>query len=66
MKKPQESAFQLVGWLLFLVSAVFFILSSVHNADLHGLLGALFFFAACLFFMVPLVAGILARRRSEP
>jgi predicted membrane channel-forming protein YqfA (hemolysin III family) len=64
MNKQHQGAYHLIGWLLFLVSAVFFVLSSLQNADPRGLLGAVFFFVACLFFLVPLIAAMLARRRS--
>lgn len=45
--------FQLLGWLLFIVSAAFFIASSVRNGDMVGLLGGLFFLVACFVFLVP-------------
>ena len=44
---------QLLGWLLFIVSAAFFIASSVRSGDMVGLLGGLFFLVACFFFLVP-------------
>jgi F0F1-type ATP synthase assembly protein I len=45
--------FQLLGWLLFIVSAAFFIASSVRNGDMVGLLGGFFFLVACFVFLVP-------------
>ncbi len=42
------------GWVLFIISAVFYIATSWRAGDLLGLLGATFFFLACLVFLVPL------------
>ncbi|MDP6704858.1 MAG: hypothetical protein QF893_00825 [Alphaproteobacteria bacterium] len=47
--------FNIWGWLLFLVSAGFFIGASLRNGDLLSLLGGLFFFAACILFLVPVL-----------
>lgn len=41
------------GWYLFIISAGFFITSSVRNGDMFGFLGSLFFLIACFFFLVP-------------
>ena len=49
----RDSKFQLWGWLLFIVSAAFFITSSVRSGDMVGLMGGLFFLVACLVFLVP-------------
>jgi len=45
--------FQLCGWYLFLASATFFVITSIKTGDGIGLLGALFFFAACIVFLIP-------------
>lgn len=45
--------YQLWGWYLFLVSATFFVVASVRAGDVIGLLGALFFFVACIVFLIP-------------
>jgi hypothetical protein len=47
----------LVGWLLFVVSAAFFMASSIRAGDLVGLLGGLFFLLACLAFLLPYVGA---------
>jgi hypothetical protein len=49
--------FTLCGWLLFIVSAVFFMLAALWSGDPLGLLGGLFFFVACIVFLVPLLAS---------
>jgi len=45
----------LVGWILFLVSATSFVVSSLRSGDLAGLLGAIFFFLGCAVFLVPFI-----------
>ena len=39
---PQNKDYDLWGWLLFDISAVFFIVSSLRNGDIVGLLGGIF------------------------
>ena len=45
------------GWLLFVVSALFFIASSIRNGDMIGLLGGVFFLLACVVFLASYVGG---------
>jgi hypothetical protein len=45
--------FQILGWVLFIVSALAFIASSIKNGDTLGLIGGLFFLLACFVFLVP-------------
>jgi hypothetical protein len=45
------------GWLLFVISALFFIVSSIRNGDLIGLLGGVFFLLACAAFLASYVGG---------
>ena len=42
---------ELWGWILFVVSALFFIFASLRVGDVIGLLGGLFFFLACVVFL---------------
>ena len=51
----RERNFQLTGWLLFLICAVFFIASAVRNGDRLYLVGSVVFFVACIAFLIPLV-----------
>ena len=60
---PREKKFELWGWVLFLVSAVFYIVGGIRNGDVVGVLGAVFFFVACIVFLIPFLSG--SRRRSE-
>ena len=43
--------YELWGWLLFVISALFFIASSIRNGDMIGLLGGVFFLLACVAFL---------------
>ncbi len=43
--------YDLWGWLLFVVSALFFMVSSIRNGDIVGLIGGVFFLLACVAFL---------------
>jgi F0F1-type ATP synthase assembly protein I len=49
------SQMDLLGWLVFLVSSLFFLLSGVRNGDVMGVIGSALFFVACVLFIVPLL-----------
>ncbi len=51
----RESKFNLWGWLLFIVCAIFFIASATINGDILYLIGSIVFLFACLIFILPLV-----------
>ncbi len=53
MDQRKEHRINLAGWLLFIVSALFFIGTSLRAEDTLGLLGALFFLVACFVFLLP-------------
>ncbi len=53
--------FQILGWVLFIVSACAFIASSLRSGDMLGLVGGVFFLIACFVFLIPYR---LARRRE--
>ena len=49
---PQkDKRYDLWGWILFTLSALFFIASSLRNGDIVGLLGGVFFLLACAAFL---------------
>jgi energy-coupling factor transporter transmembrane protein EcfT len=48
---PQSKDYDLWGWLLFVISALFFIVSSIRNGDVVGILGGIFFLLACVVFL---------------
>jgi len=52
----KQEKFQLCGWILFLVSAVFFMASSAKSGDILGLIGGILFFIACIVFLIPLAS----------
>jgi hypothetical protein len=50
--RPQkDSRYEFWGWILFTISALFFIASSLRNGDIVGLLGGVFFLLACAAFL---------------
>ena len=44
---------QILGWVLFIVSACAFIASSLRSGDMLGLIGGVFFLIACFVFLIP-------------
>ncbi len=55
--KKAETRFHLLGWLLFLVCAIFFIIESLLTSSPVGLVASVVFLAGCMAFLIPLVAG---------
>ena len=54
MRRSTKRRIETAGWVLFIISAVFFIWASWRSGDLLGLLGSVVFFLACFVFLVPL------------
>jgi hypothetical protein len=55
---PQKDEnYDLCGWLLFVISALFFVASSIRNGDMIGLLGGVFFLLACVVFLASYIRG---------
>ena len=52
-KNKNDITIQLWGWIIFILSSIFFIASSVKNGDILGLCGGVLFFIACLVFLIP-------------
>lgn len=48
--------FQLIGWCLFLLCSIFYIISSILMRDWFYLSGSVVFLIACVIFMLPLIA----------
>lgn len=46
----------IIGWSLFIISSLFYMAASIRAGDTIGLLGGLFFFAACLIFLLPFIS----------
>ena len=52
-KQGRESQFQLLGWVLFLVCSILFIVDSVAAGSPLGLAGSVTFFLGCVVFLIP-------------
>jgi predicted membrane channel-forming protein YqfA (hemolysin III family) len=46
--------YQIIGWGLFIICAIFFIASSIQNHDTLTLIGSVIFLIACIVFLIPL------------
>jgi uncharacterized Tic20 family protein len=46
--------FQIAGWILFVICAVFFIASSLKNHDTLTFIGSVIFLIACIVFLIPI------------
>jgi hypothetical protein len=53
--REREMKFNLWGWILFVVCALFFIASSLQGRNILGLVGSIIFLIACFVFLYPLV-----------
>jgi uncharacterized membrane protein YhaH (DUF805 family) len=52
-EKPKRSErLELWGWILFVISALFFIVASIRTGDIIGFLGGFFFLIACVVFLL--------------
>jgi len=51
----QEIKYQLAGWILFVICAIFFIASGLKNHDTLAFIGGAIFLIACIVFLIPLV-----------
>ena len=53
MDQRKEHRINLAGWVLFVISALFFTATSLRAGDMLGLVGSLFFLVACFVFLIP-------------
>ena len=53
----RNETLNLIGWILFVFSALAFITSSLQSGDMVGLVGAVLFLVACFVFLIPYVRG---------
>jgi predicted membrane channel-forming protein YqfA (hemolysin III family) len=51
----QEIKYELAGWILFIICAIFFVASSLKNHDILTFIGSVIFLIACIVFLIPLV-----------
>ncbi len=49
----RNGTINLIGWILFVFSALAFITSSLRAGDMVGLAGGILFLVACLIFLIP-------------
>ncbi|MGF1461533.1 MAG: hypothetical protein ACFBSG_21230 [Leptolyngbyaceae cyanobacterium] len=55
---PKQAALQkiqIAGWIIFIGSAICFMVSAWQNRDTAGFMGSLLFFLACFVFLWPLI-----------
>jgi len=48
-----DTKINFIGWLLFIASAIGYIISSLRSGDMVALIGSVFFLVACLVFLIP-------------
>lgn len=53
--RNREARFQIWGWILFLMCAILFLVSSAQSRDVLMLVGSILFLVACVVFMIPLL-----------
>ena len=53
-----DMKFQLIGWSLFILCSIFYIISSIIAGDWFYLIGSILFLVACVVFMLPLLFKI--------
>ena len=54
-KRKKEAKIQLIGWLLLILCAIFFLASGIKNQDVLAIIGSVIFLIACIVFMLPLM-----------
>ena len=67
MSKTTQHRFQLWGWILFIASAIFFMIASINAGDPLSLIGGALFLFACFVFLASLLAQLGANDEgAEP
>jgi hypothetical protein len=56
--KDKDLKTQLLGWILFLICSVLFIISGVRAQDIITIAASIIFLFGCVVFMIPLVKAI--------
>ena len=65
MSKTTQLRFQLIGWILFVFSALFFMAASFRAGDSISLIGGTLFLLACFVFLAPLLVELKATASSS-
>ncbi|MBS3731657.1 MAG: hypothetical protein KGY42_02010 [Desulfobacterales bacterium] len=55
-KAEKQERYQITGWILFIVCALFFAAAGLKNRDMVTFAGSMFFLIACIVFLIPLIA----------
>lgn len=63
METPNAFSFQLLGWILFIICALFYIAANIRSGDWLCLTGSILFLMACVVFVTPMV--LKPAKRSE-
>ena len=58
MSQTTQHRFHLWGWILFIASAIFFMIASINAGDPISLIGGALFLFACFVFLAPLLAQL--------
>ncbi len=53
MREKTAWRWSFAGWLLFVASAIFFVVASARSGDIISLIASMLFLVACIAFMVP-------------
>ena len=53
INKMSNKTIEIIGWVLFLASSVGFLVSSIRSGDTPSLIDGVFFFVACIVFLIP-------------
>jgi len=61
----QKIKYQLAGWILFIICAIFFIASSLKNHDTFTFIGSVIFIIACIVFLIPLARSNKKKQRMK-
>jgi glucan phosphoethanolaminetransferase (alkaline phosphatase superfamily) len=63
--EARELKNQLLGWILFVICAVLFILSGIRFGDVLMITASVIFLLACVVFLVPLIKALKEVDESE-
>jgi predicted membrane channel-forming protein YqfA (hemolysin III family) len=60
-----EAKCHFVGWVLFIICAIFFMVSSLQAHDILTFIGSAIFLLACLFFLIPMIRPGTEKEREQ-
>jgi uncharacterized membrane protein len=65
-KNQIGKALVFVGWILFILCAIFFIASSLKNHDMLTFVGSIIFFVACIIFLISILKSTEQNKNIHP